>query len=320
MLYTLCFQSYASSSIPLIDVRRLLLMLIDTLDRILKPLYRLLAVTGQKCLTCGRTTSLSQEQLGICRICSLSIPWIASLRCVYCGRTIGCPDCTREGAGPWHFVCNRSAVTYSADMREWLAQYKYRGNESYAPLLIRMMERGYRQMQRELSNRKQFVLSREASNKSRVQEHWQAHMITSVPVSHERLQERGFNQAEVLARGLADAINLPYAELLQRDRHTNKQSFKSRMDRLKDMEGIFRTLPEAAHLIELQANRIFVSDRKRHLRSIAPTKVPFSLRILLIDDIYTTGSTINACSQALKNAGQSQGISVEVYSLTWARS
>lgn len=294
-------------------------MLIDTLDRILKPFHRLLAASGQKCLTCGRTTSLSREHFGICRTCSLMIPWITSPRCVYCGRTIGCPDCTREGAGPWHFVCNRSAVTYSPDMREWLAQYKYRGNESYAPLLIWMMERGYRQMQRELSNRQQLVSSREASNKSQVREHWQAHMVTSVPVSLERLKERGFNQAEVLARGLAAAANLPYAELLHRDRHTNKQSFKSRMDRLKDMEGTFRTLPEAAHMIELQANRIYLSNGSRNLRSNS-SMMPFSLRILLVDDIYTTGSTINACSEELKTAGVSQGIQVEVYSLTWARS
>lgn len=290
-------------------------MLIDKLDRILKPFHRLLATAGQKCITCGRTTSLSQEHFGICRTCFMSIPWIGIPRCVYCGRQIGCPDCIREQTGPWHFVCNRSAVAYNADMREWLAQYKYRGNEGYAPLLIRMMEQAYRQLRQEILVRQQRS-SQETSKKLGIQ--WQAHLVTSVPVSQERLKERGFNQAEVLGRGLATAARLPYAELLMRDRHTNKQSFKTRMDRLKDMEGVFRSLPEAAHRIERQAKRIYSTTQDR---MPSPGRgILFPLRILLIDDIYTTGSTLNACSQELKIAGASQGIPVEIYSLTWARS
>ncbi|MGE7056818.1 hypothetical protein ACQKI4_30135 [Paenibacillus glucanolyticus] len=47
------------------------------------------------------------------------------------------------------FVLNRSAVTYDAQMREWLAQYKYRGDERYAPLLVEMMLRAYTMFHRE---------------------------------------------------------------------------------------------------------------------------------------------------------------------------
>lgn len=293
-------------------------MLMDTLDRMLKPFHRLLARPGQKCLTCARTASLSRDQFGICRVCYMSIPWISNPRCKYCGRHMGCPDCTREHAGPWHFVCNRSAAAYNADMREWLAQYKYRGNESYAPLLISMLEQAYRRLQQELQMRQGLVSPHEKGSKPIVD--WQAHLVTSVPVSLTRLKERGFNQAEVLARGLAAAIKLPYAELLLRDRHTDKQSFKSRMDRLKDMEGIFRCLPEAAERIEVQAKHVY-SDTRSQLSGIATvTPSLFPLRILLIDDIYTTGSTINACSKELTVIGESQGIPIEVYSLTWARS
>lgn len=291
-------------------------MLMDTLDRILKPFHQMLATSGRKCLTCGKTTSLSREQLGICRTCYLSIPWITNPKCMYCGRHIGCPDCTRESAGPWHFVCNRSAAAYNADMRQWLAQYKYRGNEAYAPLLIAMMERAYREMQREAQKRQQFISSQKFSKKSVV--HWQVHLVTSVPVSETRLKERGFNQAEILARGLAAACKLPYVELLQRGRHTDKQSFKSRMARLKDMEGIFRRLPEAGQILDFQADHTYSKSTQRAFP--IPTGEEPPIRILLIDDIYTTGSTINACSKELKLVGEAQGILVEVYSLTWARS
>ncbi|UNK18077.1 ComF family protein [Paenibacillus sp. N3/727] len=292
-------------------------MLMDTLDRFLKPFHRMLAVSGQKCLTCGKTTALSREHLGLCRTCYLSIPWITNPRCMYCGRHIGCPDCTRESTEPWHFVCNRSAAAYNADMREWLAQYKYRGNESYAPLLSGMLERAYRQLQREAQKRWQlFISSHETGKKSGL--HWRVHLVTSVPVSETRLKERGFNQAEVLARGLAAACKLPYSELLRRDRHTDKQSYKSRMDRLKDMEGIFGCMPEAGEILDFQANHTYTRSPQRAFQ--IPTDCAFPIRILLIDDIYTTGSTINACSKQLKAAGEAQGILVEVYSLTWARS
>lgn len=293
-------------------------MFMDMMDRMLKPFHRMLTVSGQQCLTCGQTASLSREHLGICKTCYLSIPWITNPKCVYCGRLIGCPDCTREDAGPWYFVCNRSAAAYNTAMREWLAQYKYRGNESYAPLLIRMMERAYRQLQREVYRRQRF-LSHKSGHPSSV--NWQIHLVTSVPVSRTRLQERGFNQSEVLGRGLAAACKLPYADLLKRERHTDKQSFKSRIARLKDMEGVFHCLPEAGERLLAQAKRTY-SGSAGHaftLSSDSPART-YPFRILLIDDVYTTGSTVNACSKELKLAGESCGILVEVYSLTWARS
>lgn len=47
-------------------------------------------------------------------------------------------------------------------------------------------------------------------------------------------------------------------------------------------------------------------------------KGPF--RILLVDDIYTTGSTINACAEVLRSYEANLGMPIEIYSLTWARS
>lgn len=206
---------------------------------------------------------------------------------------------------------NRSAVTYDAQMKEWLAQYKYRGNERYAPLLVEMMLRAYTMFHREVNVRMFDSRLRNAHNVP-----WSIHAVTSVPVSQERLRERGFNQAEVLARGLAASIKIPYFPLLERNRHTDKQSFKSRMDRLKDMEGVFGALQQAPEVLWSISKRGAANTGfpEEVLRILGP------LRILLIDDIYTTGSTINACAKVLRGYESFLEMPIEIYSLTWARS
>ncbi|MEK4981485.1 ComF family protein [Bacillus sp. FSL K6-6540] len=145
---------------------------------------------------------------------------------------------------------------------------------------------------------------------------WSIHAVTSVPVSQERLRERGFNQAEVLAMGLAASIKTPYVPLLERNRHTDKQSFKSRMDRLKDMEGVFGALQHAPEVLRSISKRGAANIGSPE--EILPIMGP--LRILLVDDIYTTGSTINACAQVLRGYESFLEMPIEIYSLTWARS
>lgn len=289
-------------------------MVFDFLDKLLKPVHTLLAPAGEACLACGRTAELHRERFGVCRSCYRSIPWITKPRCLYCGRHLGCPDCTRSDAGPWHFVWNRSAVAYNGEMRQWLAQYKYRGNEKFEFLLSRMLTQAYRQMQQEFSDQlRQEIRSQTlAGTGAAMNSCWQAHLVTSVPISESRLRERGFNQAERLAQGLAAACRLPYAGLLVRARHTDKQSFKGRMDRLKNTEGIFDLSSGSRDLI----GRFY----DEHSRSKALFNFHTPLRILLVDDIYTTGSTVNACSRMIKAAGDAVGTPVEIYSLTWARS
>ena len=122
---------------------------------------------------------------------------------------------------------------------------------------------------------------------------WNIDIITSVPVSGQRLLERGFNQAEVLGRGLARKRNIPYLNLLTRERHSDKQSFKSRTARKKDMNGIFELDPIADEAFE----KLISANRYREGDNVSGRGQP--LRILMIDDIYTTGSTVNACSRVL---------------------
>ncbi|MFX0560608.1 ComF family protein [Tepidibacillus infernus] len=113
--------------------------------------------------------------------------------------------------------------------------------------------------------------------------------ITFVPLHSSRLKERGFNQAEQLASQLSFFTGKPVYSLLQRIKETEKQSKHGKWERLKQIEGAFIMEP----LVEVN-----LQDKN----------------VLLIDDIYTTGATLEECAQTLKGAGVNQ-----VYSLTLTR-
>ena len=185
-----------------------------------------------------------------------------------------------------HVACCRSAVRYDERMRELLARYKYRGSEKLAPLMAAMLAFAYEQLVRAAPT-------------------CAPHAITAVPLARERQEERGFNQAEQMARTVAAWYGIPYVPLLQRSRHTQKQSLKNRRSRLQDMKGAF-TLTSIQRLQALRSHQ------------------PQPLRILLADDIYTTGSTMNECAATLQTSGSvdrgDPSRDPVVYGMLWARS
>ncbi|APO47965.1 hypothetical protein BS614_00035 [Paenibacillus xylanexedens] len=215
------------------------------------------------------------------------------------------------------FIANRSAVQYNALMREWIGMYKFRGHERYAPLLTALLIQAFQAMSEErnsaLAKEPLAPVAHSATHAQQTKPQWRPDAVTYVPVSSERLAERGFNQAERLAAGLATACRLPIVDLLQRQINTTKQSFKSRGERIETMKNAFSINPDGTKLIE----ELY---RKSHL----PTHMGIShakpIQILLIDDIYTTGSTLDACGWIILNTCFAMKIPVEIYTLTLARS
>jgi competence protein ComFC len=221
----------------------------------------------------------------LCFVCRSTIPWITSPVCRYCGRPEFCPDCPRRVDK--YISSSRSAVRYDDRMKDLLALYKYRGSESLEPLIAAMLASAFERVCSELSGRdKQLSF----------------HALTSVPLAAERLDDRGFNQAERMAVTLSQWYGIPYLPLLQRVRHTEKQSLKNRRSRLADMKGNFVADSMAIGRLDLSSHR--------------------RVRILLVDDIYTTGSTVNECARALKEAISESffGAESQIYGALWARS
>lgn len=117
---------------------------------------------------------------------------------------------------------------------------------------------------------------------------WEVDFIVPVPLNASRLQERGYNQSALLARPLAQITRICYQpKAVTRTRNTRSQVGLKAHERIDNVRDAFVSQPDVVK----------------------------NKRILLIDDITTTGATISACAGAMMDAGASS-----VYGLTLARS
>ena len=108
--------------------------------------------------------------------------------------------------------------------------------------------------------------------------------VVPVPLHRSRLAKRGFNQAELMARGVARRINASVLDKLKVVRRTRDQ-------------------------VELSAGA-----RRANVAGAFASRGPVAGRILLVDDIFTTGATLSECAGVLRKAGAG-----EIHALTLCR-
>lgn len=115
---------------------------------------------------------------------------------------------------------------------------------------------------------------------------WPVDLVVPVPLHPDRQRERGYNQAELIARPLAKELGLPFGSyLLVRTRPRPAQLVLSRTERWTSVRGAYATR-EGARVD--------------------------NLRVLLVDDVMTTGATLDSCSRALKKAGAKSIVALTV--------
>ncbi len=208
-------------------------------------------------------TCLGCQQPGhyICPRCAQLPAPVGDNICASCGRLhpfpiARCARCHQENDESLRWV--RAATLHQGVVREALHGLKY-------------------QQQPELASSLAPYLVAAFAKTPWLQVRQQLAAVIPVPLHAERLRERGYNQAELLAKNFARHVGLPLQpSWLTRTRVTHTQVGLNAQERQENMAGAFIASPAVV-----------------------------GKSILLIDDVYTTGATLRACASAARQAGAS---------------
>ncbi len=199
------------------------------------------------CAGCGRPGER------ICATCAQAVMPVPDSICSRCGRvqaarTERCSQCL---ASPSPVLLTRAAGLHVSPMRDFIHLLKYEQRADLSDPLARYLVAA-------LGHQDWTDLRK------------QIDAVVPVPLHSERLAERGYNQAELLARGLCRRTGLQLGpELLHRGKLTRSQVGLTAQERQRNVEHAFLASPACS-----------------------------GQRLLLIDDVYTTGATMNACAHA----------------------
>jgi competence protein ComFC len=202
----------------------------------------------ERCVGCERRASDV-----LCRTCFEALPYVGSPVCGRCGlpTAFATPLCEECKNVDFAFQSARAPLKYDGVGKKIVHALKYRGyrrvvDRLAAPLMLQVID-----------------FSRFDA-------------IVPVPLHRSRRRKRGFNQAELLARGISGKLRATVSDTLEAVRSTRDQIELSAAQRRANVAGAYRA--------------------KESLRG----------RILLVDDVFTTGATMHACAQTLLRAGASE--------------
>lgn len=205
----------------------------------------------------------------LCESCSHKIKHISGSICQVCGRPSGlkhhtsyiCYDCVLN---PLFFDWHRSLFIYDKPLSDWIYRLKFKYDLVYL-----------KYFGEEILNRYGSIIK-------------SVDYIIPVPLSKERLKQRGFNQSLELAKYISKKLKVNYLRNdLVKVKNTPNQTDLKKNDRKNNLRGVFQ----------------FRSNQNLENK-----------KVLLIDDVFTTGSTLNECSKVLKKEGVKY-----VFGLTIAR-
>ncbi len=210
--------------------------------------------TADQCVVCGRRLP-PFVTVALCRHCYAQMPVIDDSSCRRCGRPVrGATFCQRCQTEPLQYAAKvRAVCCYDGVVQDWLHAIKYGGQWELADTLGALMALRFPEAQLRVD------------------------CIVPVPLHVQRLRQRGFNQAELLAHRIARHRLIPcHDQAIGRVVNTSPQSGLSPAERMRNLFGAFS---------------VFEPARIR------------GKTVLVIDDIYTTGATVNELARVLLRAG-----------------
>lgn len=212
----------------------------------------------RRCVICDRALPVKEQF--VCSACSDLLEYTGENYCMKCGRPVkeGEEYCSACKEKKTFYQSGRSLFLYNAAIRESISRFKYYGRQEYAAFYAKAMYQTYGEWMKAL----------------------RPDALIPVPIHRRRYRERGFNQAEILAKELGKYSEIPVlTEYLIRVKHTLPQKELSEKERLKNLHQAFSVRSGSQQLY-------------KNLNCV-----------IIIDDIYTTGSTIDMCASVLRKEG-----------------
>ncbi len=216
-------------------------------------------------LLCGAIDTVFPSR---CAVCGASVSWGRHSLCAACHDTIPragdrCPRCSGYLNSGACSVCGTRA--WYVD--ENIVVADYRGTMRTAVRKYKFS--GARRLARPFAElAAQRITDAEGATTCDI--------VTAVPMGRTKRWRRGYNQSEEVARLVARRLGVPYRRLLRENRGALVQKTLGYRERFLNILGRF---------------------------SVSPRRMPDGARVLVVDDIFTTGATINECARVLKGAG-----------------
>jgi predicted amidophosphoribosyltransferase len=279
------------------------------IERALGATLNLLFPSDIYCAACGNYIDATRPY-ALCDVCVREIAWHAGETCAVCGKALAphrtggvCRDCREWGRS---FDAGISCCAYTGRARDLVRAMKYKDSAWIAAKLADAMYDRWRQLARSvlLNNDDSSVLSPSIFRTG-------PSVVIPVPMTGAKRRTRGYDQAGVIARRLAQLIGAPFAgDILRRTRDTAVMSGLGVAERRANMADAFATDPYAIERMQEQTSAR-APERppiRAQGRAPAPTQEQTAARalladVLLVDDVFTTGSTADACSTTLKESG-----------------
>ncbi len=236
----------------------------------LEALWRL--VYPEQCLVCGQAPEVSRRHF--CSACYKGLPWVGEHSCPRCGAPVGLHAAAAEGCAACRslrFAFRRAVapLRYQGVARELILAFKLGRRASLSYVLGDLL----------CDYLAETGLSRAVD------------LVVPVPLHWRRRVSRGFNQAALLGLEVATRFRLPLASrLLKRRRATVTQTALSGLGRGANVRDAFVARPARGGLLDRLAGREHLLGR----------------RVLLLDDVFTTGATVNECARVLRAAGAAE--------------
>lgn len=225
------------------------------------------------CRIC-EVTLTTASRIPICSACLSSFQPLNGAACQKCGRPF-VSAVAAASVQPLCHLCRRDV--YNFDFARSFAVY----NDAMVRAIVLLKYHEVTPLGAWFAARLEEVVARNPDD-------FAADVVVPVPLHASRLRERGYNQAELIARPLAKRLGLPLRSyLLVRTRPRPEKLKLTRKERWRTVRGAYA------------------------MRSAAKID---KVRVLLVDDVFTTGATLDSCAQALRKAGADR-----VVALTAAR-